>query len=198
MGQYYKPVNLDRKEYMFSHDFKYPYKRNGGTSAVFSVGLKLMEHSYIGNNPMNAVEQMIIPGGDWYKNRLVWAGDYADPEEGRGKSSNGCAVNIYQIMENEGTKITPLAKKVDKKYRYLTNHTQKVVIDLQTVEGDGDGFSIHPLSLLICEGNGRGGGDFNGEDSRIGSWARDVISLENHIYEGYSLVDGNFREERRH
>lgn len=38
---------------------------------------------------------------------------------------------------------------------------------------------VHPLPLLVCEGNGRGGGDYcgPGEDD-CGRWARDVISLE--------------------
>ena len=44
---------------------------------------------------------------------------------------------------------------------------------------DWEGAKIHPLPLLTCEGNGRGGGDFRGDEKGIvGSWARDVISVE--------------------
>jgi hypothetical protein len=39
---------------------------------------------------------------------------------------------------------------------------------------------LHPLPLLTAEGNGRGGGDFRGDDPQnlVGSWARDLISVE--------------------
>lgn len=199
MGQYYKPVSLDKKEYMYSHDFKSRYKRDDGTTYTTGEGLKLMEHSYIGNKLMNAVENMIIPGGSWYKTKLVWAGDYADAEPGLPKIDGKYDQNVYCIMEHEGKKIKPTTKRVNKKYHYLTNHTEKFVIDLEKVQEFEKGWKIHPLSLLICEGNGRGGGDFLGEDSRVGTWARDVISLEDHVIDGYTLgdeEDATFREDR--
>jgi hypothetical protein len=196
MGQYYKPVNLDKKEYMYTHDFKTRFIRQDGKIMYLGQGLKLMEHSYINNPVMNAVESMIIPGGGWYRNRLVWAGDYADHEPGYEKTPQGYDVNISSIMDDEGTKIRPSSKKVDKKYRYLTNHTKQLVIDLLKIKEDQDGWKIHPLSLLVCEGNGRGGGDFIGEDSRIGTWSRDMISLEESVIDGYKLMSGQFTEER--
>lgn len=197
MGQYYKPVNLDNKEYLYTHDFKSKFTGADGKEYETGEGLKLMEHSYIGNKVLNAIESLIIPDGNWHEARLVWAGDYADHEDGYEKTPEGYDVNIYSIMEDEGTKIKPSTKKVDPKYHYLTNHTKKVVIDLDTVKADKDGWKIHPLPLLVCEGNGRGGGDFHGEDPRIGTWARDSISLEDHIIEGYTLEpDGTFIENR--
>jgi len=197
MGQYYFPVNLDKKEYLCSHDFKTRYVRKEDKKVYYiSEGLKLMEHSYIGNIMMNAVEKLIIPNGNWYKNRLVWAGDYADHEVGHKKTNNGKDVNLFHIMmDMEGTKIKPSTKKVDKKYRYLTNHSKKVIIDLTIIRPTEDGMNLHPLSLLIAEGNGRGGGDFRGEDKRVGSWSRDIISLEEKMIDGYQLVDGQFIEE---
>ena len=66
--------------------------------------------------------------------------------------------------------------------------TQPIVVnsDMTIVDGfhrwtlskDKDGWIIHPLPLLTCEGNGRGGGDFRGNNPWIGKWARDVISIE--------------------
>ena len=191
MGQYYKPVSLDKKEYLYTHDFKTKHTRDDGKTFITGEGLKLMEHSYIGNKIMNAVENLIIPGGSWCFTRLVWAGDYADNEK-------DTEDNINSIMEEKGKKIKPSTKKVDKAYRYLHNHTKKLVIDLskiKDIEGEKD-FKIHPLSLLVCEGNGRGGGDFRGKDPRIGVWARSVISLEKTVLAGYKLIDGNFSEQR--
>lgn len=194
MGQYYKPVSLDRKEYIYTHDLKSRFKRNDGKIIYLGQGLKLMEHSYIGNKVMNAVENMIIPGGKWYKNRLVWAGDYADNEPTVTPTKQIPEPNIYSLMDYKGKKIKPSTKPVSKKYHYLTNYTKTMVIDLSKIVEDKDGWKIHPLSLLICEGNGRGGGDFHGEDALIGSWARDIISLEDHLIDGFRLVDGQFIE----
>jgi hypothetical protein len=40
--------------------------------------------------------------------------------------------------------------------------------------------------LLTAEGNGRGGGDYNGENKeQIGIWARDIISSEKEKPEEY-------------
>jgi hypothetical protein len=180
MGQYYKPVNLDKKEYLYTHDF--------------DEGLKLMEHSYIANPVLNAVEKLLLPNGKWYKNRILWAGDYADHEKGYKKTNEGYDVNIYQIVDNEGKKIKPSSKKVDEKFCYLTNHSKKQFIDLRKIKADSDGYKIHPLPLLTAEGNGRGGGDFRGEDSRIGKWARDIISLEKHIADNYLEINGQFKD----
>ena len=43
-----------------------------------------------------------------------------------------------------------------------------------------DRYIYHPLPLLTCEGNSRGGGDYRGQDRQnlLGSWARDSLSIE--------------------
>lgn len=64
MGQYYHPISLEGKSTLYSHDF--------------GNGLKLMEHSWVGNDFVEAVEKLLSPTGQWYKTRLVWAGDYMD------------------------------------------------------------------------------------------------------------------------
>lgn len=178
MGQYYKPINVENKQWLYNHEY--------------DNGLKLMEHSYIGNDVMNAVESLLIPGGAWYKTPVVWAGDYADAELALGNEEED---NLYHLCQDD-KKIHPPSDAVDEKYHYLTNHTKHLVIDLTTIQPDEDDFRIHPLSLLVAEGNGRGGGDFYGEDERIGTWARDIISLEDHICEGYQVQDGQFKEDR--
>lgn len=173
MGQYYKPMSLERKEYLYTHDY--------------GEGLKLMEHSYIGNSLMNAIEGLLIPGGPWYKSRIVWAGDYADAECEPGMVGDEERPNLYSSMRKEGKKISPPGLSVHPAYHYLTNHTQHTVVDLNTIEPDAYGFRVHPLALLTAEGNGRGGGDFRGDATHVGTWARDVIALEDHIPEGYTL-----------
>lgn len=187
MGQYYKPINVDTKEWLYSHDFKYRVNKNGGGFFLTSTGLKLMEHSYIGNPFVEAVEFLLTPNGKWHKQRLVWAGDYASPD---GKIEK----NLYELSE-EDKKIRPETKKLPKKYRYICNHTKKIFIDKNCIEKDRYGYKIHPLPLLTCEGNGLGGGDFRGDDARVGTWHRDRISIEVSPPEGFTEVDGNFQED---
>jgi hypothetical protein len=176
MGQYYKPVILGEKTeenhetvkaWMYSHEY-------GG-------GLKLMEHSYQGNKFVSTFEKQLSRKGDYHKSRVVWAGDYADEEPGlkiieEGKEYDA---NLHSLC-NDKNEIKPKVSKTDT-YQYILNHTKKEFVDKNKVPEikDWKGTKIHPLPLLTCEGNGRGGGDFRGDEKGIvGSWARDVISVE--------------------
>lgn len=176
MGQYYKPVNLENKQWLLSHDY--------------NTGLKLMEHSWIGNNFVQLVENLLIPNGAWYKARIVWAGDYADPEF---EDLEGYEITLYSLCEDKN-KINPTEFKLSKQYCYIVNHTKKQFVDKNKVP-DKDGWKIHPLPLLTCEGNGRGGGDYRGESELIGSWARDSISIEKGVPEEYQEINFDLIEE---
>lgn len=175
MGQYYKPIILsdDNKvvAYMYSHDY--------------DNGLKLMEHSYIGNNFVETFASLLAPDQPYYKSRVVWAGDYADLE-------NEDAENLYHQCEDD-LKIHPTETNTLERFPYIVNHDKRLAVDSRTVPG-GD-WQIHPLPLLTCEGNGRGGGDFRGKDDLIGSWARDHISLEVDRPEGYTLIPFELQED---
>jgi hypothetical protein len=48
--------------------------------------------------------------------------------------------------------------------------------------------------LLTCEGNGRGGGDFRGENKFVGTWARDIISVESKKPQGFTEIKPDFAE----
>jgi len=179
MGQYYKPCILQDdaktiKAWANSHDY--------------NNGLKLMEHSYIKNEFVGAIEKQLTPHGSWYKSKIVWAGDYADNDEGD--------VNLYDKAD-DNTKFVPPAGVVDKSYKYLINHSKRLFVNKTKIKSIPDlkGAKIHPLPLLTCEGNGRGGGDFRGQHDLIGSWARDVISVEavkplNYKEVVFDLVEG--------
>ena len=165
MGQYYYPIilNSDGKivVWMCAHNY--------------NNGLKLMEHSYLGNNFVSTFEFGLSPEGPHYKSRVVWAGDYADKELDQEK-------NLYQMCD-EYTMISPQVKET-KMYRYIINHSKKQFVDKTKVPKQ-ENFTLHPLPLLTCEGNGRGGGDYRGESPLIGSWARDIISVEEVAPEGF-------------
>jgi hypothetical protein len=169
MGQYYKPVNLDKKQYVYSHDY--------------GNGLKLMEHSWIDNNFVAIIENLIKKGGDWYKNHIVWAGDYAEKEPNTSTKKYPDGKNLYQWV-GENT-IKPITKR-NPKLRYLKNLDTKEFVDLKKVPvcevTNNFKWRIHPLPLLTCEGNGQGGGDYYGEDKNnlIGRWARNRVTIQSH------------------
>lgn len=174
MGQYYKPT----------------LKPKGGrvwkcfNPWDFNNGVKLMEHSYIGNAVTNYVKNLILRT----PMRLVWAGDYADDEKGKD-------TNLYFLFEAKEPKDKSVPQESIESMRYLVNHKKKLYVDYSKVEKDEYGYRIDPMPLLCAEGNGRGGGDYQGSAmSLIGSWARDLISVESEIPNGYTELVPSFRE----
>ena len=174
MGQYYKPT----------------LKPKGGrvwkcfNPWDFNNGVKLMEHSYIGNAVTNYVKNLILRT----PMRLVWAGDYADDEKGKD-------ANLYFLFEAKEPKDKSVPQESIESMRYLVNHKKKLYVDYSKVEKDEYGYRIDPMPLLCAEGNGRGGGDYQGSAmSLIGSWARDLISVESEIPNGYTELVPSFRE----
>lgn len=161
MGQYYKPISLTRNQHLYSHDY--------------DNGLKLMEHSWVGNYFVNTVMSLLKRSGAWYNNRIVWAGDYADDEPKLNE-------NLYGLQEKEN-RINPKEDSDFLKNRYLVNVTKKEFVDVLRKYSENketnpnDVWVIHPLPLLTCEGNGRGGGDLHKHVDHpiIGSWARNRL-----------------------
>jgi hypothetical protein len=94
-------------------------------------------------------------------------------------------------------------------YRYIINHTKKEYVKVPAYEKDK--WIIHPLPILLADGNGRGGGDYHDEictnpeeedlDKReyvkkpnakfVGAWAYDTISVTNNEADakGYTKID---------
>ncbi len=187
MGQYYSPIFLKEDNKPFAYFESWDFKN----------GSKLMEHSYIRNAFVNFVEMQLINN----PTNIVWAGDYADNEE-------NLEYNLYDLKDNTiGIKIThnegeDLSYKhkfknyLPKRYKYILNHDKKEFVNKATVPSN-DGWEIHPLPLLTCEGNGRGGGDYRGENDYIGIWSRNkisVISRKSDIPKDFKEIKPNFTE----
>jgi len=159
MGQYYKTINLDDKQWMYGHDF--------------GSGIKLMEHSWVGNNFVGAIMELMLKGGLWYKKRIVWAGGYYGEEEQE--------VDYYGQCSQSG-KIIPtifMDEDTQKKVK-LVNHTKKLYVRYDELP-DNDGWIVNPLPLLIACGNNRGGGDYyecNPDYNKVGIWAGDILSIK--------------------
>ena len=130
MGQYYLAVILAEKS-------DKEYIRTYLDPSMYNNGMKLTEHSYINNNFMKIVENLIGPNGMFYKSRLVWAGDYADNEPNSEK-------NLHAFCDEK----SPFVYRDEiVSYTYIVNHTKKVYIKKSG--------HVHPLPILTAEGNGR-------------------------------------------
>ena len=193
MGQYYKPVLLKNNKivaWAYSHDFQHRIKLADGRSFMSGTGLKLMEHSYVGNTFVGAIMRKL------YQNpmQVVWAGDYADPEK---KRKN----NLFHLTGNKEDLKIKASHGFHKSLRFILNHTKKEFVDLSKSPKDKDTWQIHPLPLLTAEGNQRGGGDFYGfGEDLVGYWSRNVLESVKHkndIPTGYKEIVPDFAENQR-
>lgn len=147
----------------------------------FPMGMKLTEHCYIDNGFVRRIETLLQPNGLWYKQRLVWSGDYADPEPGTDKNFWDMDLDdIHDEIKNVAKKSLP----------YVINHDKKQYVDVDKLR-NGKFLQYHPLPILCVEGNGLGGGDYNGPDPNnlVGSWARNSISCEYEKPDGYTELE---------
>lgn len=169
MGQYYKPIFLNEKNkpiaFVNSHDF--------------ASGLKLMEHSWMKNDFVGFVEKHLAI----QPQKIVWAGDYADVESNKEENLYELAESVGRLTHSEEVENKYLhefehGKGSTRKRKYLINFDKKEFVDKSKTPTSSDGWQIHPLPLMTCEGNGRGGGDFRGcEKNLLGRWSRDKIGV---------------------
>jgi hypothetical protein len=170
MGQYYKIVFLDEAGTIVRWITPFfPYK----------CGVKITEHCYLKNPVCVAVEYLLSEGQTFYKSRVVWAGDYADPEP-----SND--TNLYDICDNELNKQYVGYHDKFEKNAFYVNHTKKLYVDKHKKIHIDETIPIHPLPFLTCEGNGASSSDIHSNSDLLGSWARDVLSVERQVPEGYT------------
>ena len=112
MGQYWKPVNLDKKEYMHAHHM--------------GAGLKLLEQAYSTGGVMTALCMLLAPkpgggGGDprsghaflgrWAGDRVVFVGDYSEDVDMPDVPEFG---SLYRRLDNEYTDISEQALEMVK------------------------------------------------------------------------------------
>lgn len=186
MGQYYLPIirrtttkGRTRNESLYSHDF--------------DNGLKLMEHSWVGNNLVNIICNDIIDRPA----RIIWLGDYTetrDAPEGFPKKKFRTLMNCWRRKSSTKHFIKKGNQEFDwSKHWFLVNNTKKCYVDMRCYINksrfgiDGEDWCIHPLPLLTCSSNGKGGGDYRGVNMEdVGSWCNDEIYLSLTKPEGYS------------
>lgn len=169
MGQYYMGV---LGEVIPDHPYKdiQPFDKT-------KAGYKLTEMSWHGNSYVEAFAKRIYH----HPMHVAWVGDYSN------SSVPACPDQIYYSCWGE--KANPPKMKTVHDFswdgKFLLNHDKKVFLDLPAYEKklkrfDSDGWVMHPLPLLTAYGNGEGGGDYFSDCDldKIGSWAWDVLSIE--------------------
>lgn len=209
MGQYYIPTIIDDNENiqtLYSHDF--------------NSGLKIMEHSWVGNDFVNAVYSLIHNSAK----RVAWIGDYSDSPYEPAEDIYASVMPYdefklyYNVAWSKGgsksaNKISP--KKFtkaelnifDEKTRgmYLINHDMKEYIDLTEYIRDSgklersEIWRVNPLPLLTACGNDRGGGDFHGGNigyNDVGKWAFAHIEYTYRLPAGYTKKSYLFIERQ--
>ena len=140
---------------------------------------KLMEHSWYLNNMVNAVCEKLYHS----PSHIAWVGDYYNDDESEIKlwklayGSKG-SKKKYEMLHKTNFNLNG---------RFLVNHTHKIYLDCwhylvnsirECKNPEYAGWVIHPLPLLVALGNGRGGGDYRGDNQdEIGSWAWDLIEI---------------------
>ena len=178
MGQYYRPLMIFRdgtKRSALAHNF--------------NNGLKLMEHSWVGNNFVNAVLNEMVDKPV----RLAWLGDYSDMAVKEGCdigsgyiTSRTEFLKMFRYLWGEHSSPADLPSdsptfKLDCQHAdcYIVNLTKRCYIDMEQYIkcNGGKEWCIHPLPLLTALGNGLGGGDYSGEVGKgdVGSWAFDEV-----------------------
>lgn len=168
MGQYYKICRLASKKK------NYPNKKKVLeylSSYDYGNGSKLMEFSWKGNNFVGALENLINKeNGAWAGYPVIVAGDYADEEP---FTLNGEKWNLYQLACEYGKKLVHIKPK---HYRYFINEDKKQFFDMEQCEANKHGWTVHPLTLLLADGNGKGCGDYMSKNSRrVGCWKRNIV-----------------------
>lgn len=198
----------------------------------FECGSKLMEHSWRENKFVQ--QAMRLLQNKWARTRVSWEGDYADeihweemekeklltPKEFRTliesslKDTDVIPVreeigyNLYFIADYVFRKLPPDTLNIETPPQYLYNIDRNEYVDVNAVP-DHDGWAIHPLPLLTCNGNGRGGGDFwvpgpdsplqdgrqnTGNFDLIGYWCGDRLFSAKELLPGFTEVHFDLME----
>ena len=180
MGQYYTPIIIRGNS------------KSSYNSWDYDNGLKLTEHSYLGNNFVETVLKQLFES----KGRLAWVGDYAEPEDVK----SPLAEKFIEVERNSKKyEKTPDKEKGNSFYLYFINHTKKEYINMKryiTCNKVLDKYEMvaHPIPLLTAIGNGRGGGDYWGSCmNKIGYWACDEIESTYEKPEGYKDITAEIR-----
>ena len=185
MGQYYQTAFMldnGRTEVMYSHNYH--------------NGLKLMEHSWVGNNYVNTIIQHLKDVGMC---RMAHVGDYSDGiiREMTGKKKYAWRAYRACWGKNCDKNIITPEGMIDKDVFIINEDRKEYIRAIQTCDWDRGQHWIASFMLLIAMGNGLGGGDYHGRnEGLVGRWACDRVRVSEVEPEGYLKIHGwEFKED---
>lgn len=199
MGQYYSATTIDKNGKLTVYSLQPSIFRETRNYDYYN-GIKLMEHSWIGNSFTSFFSKLI------YKNPLSvgWIGDYANSDFAKMQAFERNSdfripaeqyIDFYKSVWGDDSEHVdfPYSKRhFNYRNRYLVNHTKKCYFSLNSFANKKGEWIIYPISLLTCVGCFQGGGGYhenNADSWLVGTWALDVISIEDEIPEGYTCDD---------
>lgn len=180
MGQYYNPVILKK-------DWKENEKPVRASLKCYDYGngAKMMEHSYVHNDFVDAVLHLIHElDKDQTGVPFVWCGDYADSIsikyfptkeiidpitnevtniEGGFQAYDEAYNWMYDKYDQPTEEFKAMRELVkdssEHRYDYCVNHTKKQILIVPAYEECK--WVIHPFPILCSDGTGFGSGDYN-------------------------------------
>jgi hypothetical protein len=197
MGEYFKPIIL-KKDWKKRKDIV-EFSTDSWSS---NNGAKLMEHSWAGNNFVGLACFMLRHL--YYGYPFVWASDYVEAEEVTTEAYPQ-GVYIYghgsNYADSEGCKY--FLNYFNKEYEVIPQYNYAVNLDkneyVRIPKYNKKEHRVHPLPLLCCNSDGRGGGWYHGKTGLeyIGRWAYDRIGVANSrkAIEGMTEIKPDFKEE---
>lgn len=186
MGQYYRIFMCEE---------------NGGNPRVYIAGdydncSKLTDHSYYKNEFVEvALSQLAATETNDNATRVWWVGDYADDhdipmDKKKYKPTERAWHSDNLIKIHNGT--FDFEAKL-----YLVNLEKKEYVDLlmakkiNTIENRRR-LCVHPLPMLTAVGNGRGGGDYRGNNCEmVGEWAGDLLMVTDTVPLNYTDISNS-------
>jgi hypothetical protein len=170
MGQYFRFVCILNETFL---QFIEIFSHEGGS--------KFLEMAGVNNYYMLRMEKLLSPGGLWYKQRVVLAGEYAKNEKNHpvnlstltlSQSETDYKTDVTAQNINPNTTADNCIKKYCAKkdeFRYIVNHDTHQYVDKQESTT-----KIHPLAILLEEGY-----------NNCGEWSRQRISVQNDIPDNF-------------
>lgn len=198
MGQYYKFMNIDKKE---------KCERNRDL-------MKLTEHSYLANEYCGDILQLL--SNEWKGDRILHVGDYAEPNDNTltanliEKINNELNIPSDDTLYNYGETFTEVSPTTRKSIRYVYNLDKEEYIDLykQPIQWVccSDKYinfaKFNSFALLTGCGNGLGGGDYGTvNEEYVGYWSGDrFVSSSEPIkeYDNYESLNIIFSENKEY
>jgi len=185
MGAYYEAVVTANKRHLEDYVGKLtlgePFRVN--THDVDSNGLKLMEHSYIGNSYVSHILGLIEDN----PSNVIWLCDYSEDEVYNWET-------VSEVDTNE-MEVKRLASRNQRENGFIINHTTNEYISLKTYKRlfaeHSNEWATSPLPFLTnSEEGAMGGGDLRTDEPTRGLWKNHLISYTKSLgeFKGFKNV----------